>query len=50
VGMGYVHHEEDASVDFINSGIYEIDIAGDRYPARASLRPMYDPLNEKPRS
>lgn len=50
MGMGFVNHEEDASVKFINSGSYEIDIAGDRYPAKASLRPMYDPLNERVRS
>jgi 4-methylaminobutanoate oxidase (formaldehyde-forming) len=31
------------SADFITSGSYEIDIAGVRYPAKASLRPMYDP-------
>ena len=50
VGMGFVNHEEDASIEFINSGSYEIDIAGERYPAKASLRPMYDPLNERVRS
>ena len=26
---------------------WEVDVAGRRYPARASLRPMYDPKNEK---
>lgn len=50
MGMGFVHHAVDASPEFINSGAYEIDIAGERYPARASLRPMYDPLNERVRS
>ena len=50
VGMGYVENEEGATPDFINSGSYEIDIAGERYPARASLRPMYDPKNERVRS
>jgi 4-methylaminobutanoate oxidase (formaldehyde-forming) len=50
IGMGFVHHEADASIEFINSGTYEIDIAGDRYPARASLRPLYDPLNTRVRS
>ena len=50
MGMGYVHHENDASIEYINSGSYEIDIAGKRYPANASLRPMYDPLNERVRS
>jgi len=50
IGMGFVHHKEDASIEFINTGSYEIDIAGERYPARASLRPMYDPQNIRVRS
>jgi 4-methylaminobutanoate oxidase (formaldehyde-forming) len=48
--MGYVHHENDASDEYINSGSYEINIAGTRYPAKASLRPMYDSQNERVRS
>jgi heterotetrameric sarcosine oxidase gamma subunit len=47
VGIGFVEHEGGVSVDFVNSGVYEIDIAGERYPAKASLRPMYDPKNER---
>jgi 4-methylaminobutanoate oxidase (formaldehyde-forming) len=44
VGVGPVENEGGiVSVDFIKSGSYEIDIAGVRYPAKASLRPMYDP-------
>jgi len=44
VGVGPVEKEgETVTVDFIKSGSYEIDIAGVRYPAKASLRPMYDP-------
>ena len=50
VGIGFVTHEKDASIEFINSGSYEIGIAGERYPVKASLRPMYDPLNESARS
>jgi 4-methylaminobutanoate oxidase (formaldehyde-forming) len=50
VGMGFVENEDDATADFINNGIYEIDIAGVRYPARASLRPMYDPKGIRVRS
>ena len=50
MGMGFVHHEGGATNDFINSGKYEIDIAGERYPATASLRPLYDPKNERVRS
>jgi len=50
MGMGWVHHKGGASNDFINSGKYEIDIAGERYPAKASLRPLYDPKHERVRS
>ena len=50
MGMGFVHHEGGATNDFINSGSYEIDIAGERFPAKASLRPIYDPKNERVRS
>jgi len=50
MGMGFVHHESDASIEFIESGTYEIDIAGVRYPARASLHPLYDPQNKRVRS
>jgi 4-methylaminobutanoate oxidase (formaldehyde-forming) len=50
MGMGFVENEEGATSDFINSGSYEIDIAGVRYPAKASLRPMYDPEGLRVRS
>jgi 4-methylaminobutanoate oxidase (formaldehyde-forming) len=50
MGMGFVENEAGATRDFINSGSYEIDIAGERYPAKASLRPMYDPKGIRIRS
>ncbi len=50
MGMGFVENEDGASAEFINSGTYQIDIAGDRYPATASLRPMYDPKGIRVRS
>ena len=43
VGLGYVENHEGISADYIRSGTYEIQVAGVRYPAKASLRPMYDP-------
>ncbi|NIS79640.1 MAG: FAD-dependent oxidoreductase [Anaerolineales bacterium] len=50
VGVGPVENKgETVTVEFIKSGSYEIDIAGVRYPARASLRPMYDPKLERVR-
>jgi len=50
MGMGFVENEGGATADFINSGTYEIDIAGECYPAKASLRPMYDPKGIRVRS
>jgi len=50
VGVGPIENEgETVTVDFVKSGSYEIDIAGVRFPAKASLRPMYDPKLEKVR-
>lgn len=43
VAMGYVHHEDAITADVINNSKFEIEVAGKRYPAKASLRPMYDP-------
>jgi heterotetrameric sarcosine oxidase gamma subunit len=50
VGMGQVENVDGVSVDFVKSGSYEIEIASERYPAKASLRPMYDPKNVRVRS
>jgi len=36
-----------AVVGVIGPDDYEIEVAGIRHPASASLRPMYDPRNEK---
>ena len=47
VGLGFVSCEEGVTKDYINSGNWEIQIAGIKYPATASLRPMYDPKNER---
>ncbi|HEY73833.1 MAG TPA: FAD-dependent oxidoreductase [Thermoflexia bacterium] len=50
VGLGYVENEEGVTADYVKSGMYEIQVAGVRYPAKASLRPMYDPKLERVRS
>ena len=47
VGMGYVHHEGGVDKDYLAAGSFEIDIAGDRIPAEASLRPFYDPTSAR---
>jgi 4-methylaminobutanoate oxidase (formaldehyde-forming) len=50
IGMGYVNNDNGATPDFVKSGKYEIEIACQRYSARASLQPSYDPKNERIRS
>jgi 4-methylaminobutanoate oxidase (formaldehyde-forming) len=45
VGLGYVSMPR-GSTDAIGADDYDVEIAGIRYPATASLRPMYDPRNE----
>ncbi len=50
VGLGSIRNEGGVTPDFIHSGSYEIEIAGERFSARASLRPMYDPEGLKVRS
>ena len=50
VGLGQVENEEGVTAEFIKSGNFEIEVASVRYPARASLRPLYDPQNIRVRS
>jgi len=50
VGLGYVNIPGDEGLRFIEGGSYEIDIAGVRCPAQASLRPLYDPKSARVRS
>ena len=46
VGLGYVENQEGyADAGFVRSGRYEIEVAGERVPARASLRALYDPAS-----
>jgi 4-methylaminobutanoate oxidase (formaldehyde-forming) len=48
VAMGYVNNEKGvADRDYIDSGHYEIDIAGERFAATPHLRPAYDPKGER---
>lgn len=48
VGMGYVPCPGETPANLLASR-YEIDIAGTRVPARASLAPMYDPASDRVR-
>ncbi len=48
VGLGYVPCPGEAEGDVLSSA-YEIEIAGERFPADVSLKPMYDPKAERVR-
>jgi len=43
IGMGYVHADEPVTSDLIASAIFAIKVNGQIEPARASLKPFYDP-------
>ncbi|MFO1143139.1 MAG: FAD-dependent oxidoreductase [Amaricoccus sp.] len=47
VGLGYVTCREGDGVEALLAAVYEIDVAGRRWSARASLRPLYDPRGER---
>jgi len=47
VGMGYVHHPEGVTKDLLESGNWEIEIAGKNYLADASLKAFFDPSGER---
>ena len=51
IGLGYVNTDPNAAnsvaADAVLEGSYEIEVAGVRIAAEASLRPMFDPSNEK---
>ena len=46
-GLGYITAPDDGIVGAIGSDDFEIEIAGVRYPALASLKPLYDPSNAR---
>lgn len=48
VGLGYVPCEGE-STEAVLSSRYEMEVAGVRHPAQASLKPMYDPKGERVR-
>jgi 4-methylaminobutanoate oxidase (formaldehyde-forming) len=47
VGLAMIEPGEPVTRAYLDAGRWEVDIAGRRYPARVSLRPMYDPSSER---
>ncbi|MCL4765000.1 MAG: FAD-dependent oxidoreductase [Hyphomicrobiaceae bacterium] len=50
VGLGYVHLPEPAAREIFAEGRYEIEVAGRKFPARASIKPLYDPTSARVRA
>jgi 4-methylaminobutanoate oxidase (formaldehyde-forming) len=52
VGLAYVWRRDSAPVtaDHIRSGRYAVNVGGKISPAEVSLKPLYDPANERVRA
>ncbi len=47
IALGYIEHPDVFTDDFIIDGKYEIEVANERFAAEISLKPLFDPGNEK---
>ena len=47
VGLGGVESAGIITADHVKTDIWEIEIAGKRFSAQASLRPLFDPMMER---
>jgi 4-methylaminobutanoate oxidase (formaldehyde-forming) len=50
VGLGYATHAEGVDAALVRSGRWELEIAMEKFPARAELDPLYDPTSTRVRS
>jgi 4-methylaminobutanoate oxidase (formaldehyde-forming) len=50
VGLAMVEGDEPVSKEWIAAGRWQVDIAGERYPAVVSLSPLYDPTMKRVRA
>jgi 4-methylaminobutanoate oxidase (formaldehyde-forming) len=51
VGLGYVRRGDGpVTAEWLAAGAYEIEVANERFPSRASFRAPYDPGNERVRA
>jgi len=47
VGLAMLEADEPIDAAYLSSGTWTVEIADRQWPCRASLRPLYDPANEK---
>jgi glycine cleavage system aminomethyltransferase T/glycine/D-amino acid oxidase-like deaminating enzyme len=50
IGMGYVSTDGGVTSDWLATGLWEVEVACRRWPARVQLQPWYDPKNERIKS
>ena len=50
IGLGYVRDPDGVTASFVLDGTYELDVAGERFPADVTLRPLYDPSSLRVKS
>lgn len=50
IGIGYVNCSDGVSLDWLNSGSFEVEIACEKHAADVQLKPWYDPKNERIRT
>jgi 4-methylaminobutanoate oxidase (formaldehyde-forming) len=48
IGLGYVRREG-VDAGYIAAGEWELEVASERVPARATLEPLYDPKGSRVR-
>jgi glycine cleavage system aminomethyltransferase T/glycine/D-amino acid oxidase-like deaminating enzyme len=47
VGLAMISADQPITADYLAAATWDVEIAGQRYPAKASLRPLYDPDNKR---
>ena len=47
VGLAMIEADEPVTREYLETGVWEVDIAGTRYPATVSIAPLYDPRSER---
>ena len=50
VGLAFVTSSGPVTKDWLDAGTWQVDVAGERYDAEVSLRPMYDPTSARVRA
>ncbi len=50
IALGYVNAAAGVDQAYLDAGKFELEVACRRYPARASLRPLYDPRSQRMRA